>query len=164
MKKILGSIAALVVATGAHAQLLSESTTGTALITSPSTYDVYFTLTSLNGGLPFSGGGTLTFTLAASADVTFSGYTSSPFAVGMLSGPGLTPIAVWYNTSADTTTLDLPKNTYTYTAFGLAFGPSNVYADVSAVSAVPEPQTYGMLLAGLAVVGVGLRRRRMSIV
>jgi PEP-CTERM motif len=159
MTKVLGAIVALVAATAAHAQLSAESTTGTFVSETAGTYDVYFALPAL-GPFLYYGSGTLDFTLASAADVTFSGSTSSPFAIGMLSGSGLTSPLLVYNEAVNSTTVDLAAGSYVYTATGFAFVPANVYVDVSAVSAVPEPQTYGMLLAGLALAGIAVQRRR----
>lgn len=40
--------------------------------------------------------------------------------------------------------------------------PGSGYAHLSAVHAVPEPETYAMLLAGLGVVGLRLRKRAQA--
>ena len=49
---------------------------------------------------------------------------------------------------------------YTLTGFGST--PSNWVALAPVVSAVPEPETYAMLLAGLGLVGFTARRRKAS--
>jgi ribosomal protein L31 len=165
MKKVAVTFVALVAAVSAHAQLSSVTTTGTVITSTPSTYDVSFDLTS--GSYPFfTGGGGLGFTLDKAADVTFSGNTDTKFSIGSLSGTSLsTPIAFFFTYGVDTRTVDLSAGTYTYAALGTAiFSTAKLYVDVNAVSAIPEPQTYGMLLAGLAVIGVSLRRRRMPVV
>jgi hypothetical protein len=161
MKKVAVTFAALVAAVSAHAQLSSETTTGTPSLTSSTQFDVSFPLPVNSFGL----GGTLGFTLVESAAVTFSGSTTSGFSFGTLSGTGLTsPLAFYYTSGIGTTTVDLTTGSYTYTALGSAFiSPANLNVDVHA-SPVPEPQTYGMLLAGLAVIGVSVRRRRMPVV
>jgi hypothetical protein len=164
MKKVAVTFAALVAAVSAHAQISvpSEVTTGTELIDTSTNFDVSFPLPVNSFGL----GGTLGFTLVDSAAVTFSGSTTSGTSFGSLSGTGLTsPLAFYYTSGIGTTTVDLTTGSYTYTALGSAFiSPANLIVDVHAVSAVPEPQTYGMLLAGLAVIGVSVRRRRMPVV
>jgi hypothetical protein len=165
MKKVAVTFAALVAAVSAHAQLSSETTTGTVITSTPSTYDVSFNLS--DGSYPiYSGGGGLGFKLIDAADVTFSGGTSTAFSFGSLSGSSLsTPLAFYFTSGVGTKTVDLSAGTYTYTALGAAlFSTAKLYVDVNAVSAVPEPQTYGMLLAGLAVIGVSVRRRRMPVV
>ena len=165
MKKVAVTFVALVAAVSAHAQLSSVTTTGTVITSTPSTYDVSFALTS--GSYPFfSGGGGLGFTLNKAADVTFSGATNTVLSFGFLSGTSLgTPLAFYFTSGIGTRSVDLSAGTYTYTALGDAFfSTAKLYVDVNAVSAVPEPQTYGMLLAGLAVIGVSLRRRRMPVV
>jgi len=170
MKRVLGTVAALAVAASAHAQLSGETTSGTEL-GSPtgSAFDVVFnidTATTPIGPLtPYVGGGTLDFTLSKAADVSFAGITGSPSATGVLSGTGLAPFIVFNYTSATTTTtIDLGPGSYVYTAGAYSFAPSNLIVDIHAVTAVPEPESYAMLLAGLAVTGgVVLRRRRRDI-
>jgi hypothetical protein len=41
-----------------------------------------------------------------------------------------------------------------------AAGPSSVYNAVVTVSPVPEPETYAMMLGGLAVIGAAAFRRK----
>lgn len=51
----------------------------------------------------------------------------------------------------------------TLTVMGNTLTPSASYSgDINVVAAVPEPATYGMLLAGLGVVGFLARRRSQS--
>jgi hypothetical protein len=47
---------------------------------------------------------------------------------------------------------------FTLNLFGTAYSGAKYSGDVS-VSAVPEPETYGMLLAGLGLVGFAARRK-----
>lgn len=171
MKKVLGTVAALVVAASAHAQLTSESTVGGTGSGNSHFYDVFFQLNTPITGLPgdYSGGGTIKFSLSSAADVSFSTSAGTPFTVGYLSGPGLTgfvPISYGLGTTGP---IDLTGGgPYTYTTSGVALlVPSSLTVDINAVpevSAVPEPQTCGMLLAGLAVIGFSVRRRRMPVV
>ena len=50
--------------------------------------------------------------------------------------------------------------TLTLTVMGNVLTPSGSYSGDINVAAVPEPETYGMLLAGLGVVGFLARRRK----
>jgi len=51
-------------------------------------------------------------------------------------------------------------NTHTLTIGGVADAPSAAYTGSISVTAVPEPETYALMLAGLGVVGLLARRRR----
>jgi PEP-CTERM motif len=166
MKKVAVTFVALVAAVSAHAQLSSVTTTGTVITSTPSTYDVSFDLTSAFGPGIFVGNGGLGFTLLDAADVTFSGATSTASSFGSLSGSSLPhTLNFYFDSGLGSATVPLSAGVYTYSALGTAFyTPAKLYVDVNAVSAIPEPQTYGMLLAGLAVIGVSLRRRRMPVV
>jgi hypothetical protein len=55
-------------------------------------------------------------------------------------------------------------DTLTFTALGTgdSLGTSVDNVSVTAISAVPEPETAGMLLAGLAMLGVAARRRKLG--
>lgn len=54
------------------------------------------------------------------------------------------------------------SGTLVLTVMGTTLTPSASYSGDINVSAVPEPETYGMLLAGLGVVGWLARRRQAS--
>ncbi|MDR2209166.1 MAG: FxDxF family PEP-CTERM protein [Azoarcus sp.] len=62
---------------------------------------------------------------------------------------------------------DLDSSAYTLVISGMTSGPSGgapqggLYAFT--LHAVPEPETYAMMLAGLGIVGVVARRRRMTV-
>ena len=54
-------------------------------------------------------------------------------------------------------------STYRYYSFGastVAFNSGNADQELSAVAAVPEPETYAMMLAGLGLMGAIARRRK----
>ena len=51
----------------------------------------------------------------------------------------------------------------TYTLVATGTGIRDSLLDISLTLAVPEPRTYGMLLAGLGLVGLGLWRRKSGI-
>ncbi|GAA5175786.1 hypothetical protein GCM10025771_08900 [Niveibacterium umoris] len=65
-----------------------------------------------------------------------------------------------FSTSATTLLSHPGAHSDTYTFESVRTGGSNVTFTLSAVHAVPEPETYAMLLAGLGVIGATARRRR----
>jgi hypothetical protein len=176
---ILGAIAAVVAATSAHAQLASESTTGGSASGSATSWDSFFKLNNYDlltvPGPPkmsFSewyGGGTISFNLTQPAVLTFDTTAGTASTTGLLSGPigvggsaGSVPISY----GLGTTTVDLTKTgLYTFFVSGVSLAMcSGLTVDINAVSAVPEARTYGMLLAGLAVIGLVSARRRRTLV
>ncbi|MDR7334913.1 FxDxF family PEP-CTERM protein [Roseateles asaccharophilus] len=56
--------------------------------------------------------------------------------------------------------LDLDAGSYYYTVGGRALAGGSAYALSSSVAAVPEPETYALLAAGLGIVAFVARRRR----
>lgn len=81
-----------------------------------------------------------------------------PFASGLLYSEGFTqdgtpptPIAIWNQPGYDINNNDQKGTFYSIHISGV---------DSASVSAVPEPETFAMLLAGLGLVGVLARRRR----
>ena len=62
-------------------------------------------------------------------------------------------------------TLSLSTPGISYAIFGAtdAANGSSVYADNFTISAVPEPETYAMLLAGLGLLGFTARRRKQNV-
>jgi hypothetical protein len=168
MKKVAVTFVALVAAVSAHAQMSSEGNIGGIGIGNATYYDVVFQLNTPVTGLPgdYSGGGTIHFSLTEAADLSFNTSAGTPFTIGYLSGPGLIGfVPISYGLGTTGPILLSTGGPYTYTTEGLSqLTPSNLQVDIHAVSAIPEPQTYGMLLAGLAVIGISLRRRRMPVV
>jgi hypothetical protein len=61
------------------------------------------------------------------------------------------------DTKFSTTLYNLPQDTYTLTFNSNAMKVDDVSI---AVTAVPEPETYALMLAGLGIVGFVARRRR----
>jgi hypothetical protein len=62
-------------------------------------------------------------------------------------------------TGSTSHTVSAGPGSYYYAVFGLTAGPA-VYSITSAVSPVPEPETYAMLLAGLGAMGFVAARRK----
>jgi len=108
--------------------------------------------------LPASGAGSLS--LVSSGDLTngqASGPKSGSFNVGGTSG--FDYLAVHYGGGELVFHWNAPLAAGSlFTFAGLPTGISN-YRAYSSVTAVPEPATYGMLLGGLALMGMVARRR-----
>lgn len=82
--------------------------------------------------------------------------TFSDFDMGILSGDGLPPPSIWTNPAFDQRQLALGFDNES------ADGPA-ILVDLTtfaSVSAVPEPSTYALMLAGLGFVGFVAHRRR----
>lgn len=118
---------------------------------------------------------TYSFTLAglSNLDGLFSSFVNSKGVYAALSGYptltfGSTTLFDNYSSSGEFHFSDLAAGDYV-----LSFGTNNIggwsknatfvtYGEVTAVSAVPEPETYAMILAGLGIVGFMSRRRKAS--
>ncbi len=83
----------------------------------------------------------------------------APPSITMLSGLAMTDYLPYLGGRAGTNTHFIPEPTVaTDFAFALGFSEGNV--QVFVLSAVPEPELYAMLLAGLGLVGFMARRRK----
>jgi hypothetical protein len=89
---------------------------------------------------------------ALSAGNSFNNYGSIEVSDGARSGAYNATFALIFSD----THAGAASNTLMDNSLSLA-----VSANVAAVSAVPEPETYAMLLAGLSVIGLKIRRRRV---
>jgi hypothetical protein len=138
---------------GAHATVTSFSFNVTLTAYAPSylsEMDIYYTNSTLNRGVIFTAALDIeesgTRTLSDSYDLVADGFSFSVGADGILR----IEFAESYN---DSLTADGRWQSGTIT-----FG----YDDHQEVSAVPEPETYAMMMAGLLFVGAIARRRRNS--
>ena len=75
--------------------------------------------------------------------------------------PGQTPVTSGFDVTKISEHAVGHQDFYHFTV--TTSSPGSGYAHLSAVHAVPEPETYAMLLAGLGVVGLRLRKRQQSI-
>lgn len=73
-----------------------------------------------------------------------------------VAAPGLPPVTSGFNVTKTVNHFGNHSDIYQFTVTGNG-------AHLSGVHAVPEPETYAMLLAGLGVVGLRLRKRQQSI-
>jgi hypothetical protein len=149
IKKVSGALAALLLAAGAHASCFNVGTDYTC---------------ALNFGLTTD---TIPVTLTGTSDLSFSGSTTSFFAAALgeltKGASTIAPFAFYETTAGNVTTLDhLSAGTYDFKIFGASFVPGAKLNLSYSISAIPEPQTYAMLLAGLAMMGAVFMRRRVK--
>lgn len=113
---------------------------------------------------------TYVFSIADMSDLSISvtnAFTTSNGKIGsfaaMLSGPGMSDTSLSLMTAGKMQVLSGDMSAamggeYTLTLSGSAMG-TGYYGGVASVSPVPEPETYGLMLAGLGVIGFVARRR-----
>jgi hypothetical protein len=176
MKKLLATFtlaatSLMVAAPAAHAAPYSfgslavgESfTQGSTLYSSGTTDTFSFTLES--AGSLLSEGATVAFSFF---NLTFDGAFSSVSlfnssnANALVASGNLTNGGKGFTLSAANL---LAGNTYTLSVTGAAIGTGGAaatYAVAGAVSPVPEPESYAMMLAGLAVMGAIARKRSQN--
>jgi len=158
MKKLLAVLLPVAfVATSAHAatSIVSDSfdgmhdaiESGTEVLTSAGSFSAMFE-----------------FSLASTSEVSFTGFTTLPvFALGLFdSADALVAGGLFSPTTFGTsfTTTTLSAGDYYYApVFALSGSAGDMYTFESTVSAVPEPETYAMMLAGLGMLGFVARRR-----
>jgi hypothetical protein len=106
---------------------------------------------------------TYAFTLSATSSVTATFASAGITGFAGLFMADDTPVASWGVGGASftgTSTWSLDAGSYYYAVSGLS-KPGNYSLTSTAVAAVPEPETYALLGAGLGIVGfVASRRRR----
>ena len=150
-QKIFGALASLLFMTGnAHAF----------------SYDFGTDPTTLSGSFALPTGfsaNALSFQLTTPSNANFSVWTSSPFsmAIGQLYEGVFNPIAqiFAYGVTPSYYNLDLAAGNYAFFIYGASFVSGSTFNIDGVVTAVPEPETYLMLLAGLAMIGFVMRRR-----
>lgn len=113
-------------------------------------------LLAFNAGLLAVGSGSWS---AQHTTQPHAGDVSAEAAFGSFSyvaAPGFPPVTSGFNVSKTVNHFDDHSDIYQFTITGNG-------AHLSGVHAVPEPETYAMLLAGLGVVGLRLRKRQQSV-
>ncbi|MCE4557635.1 FxDxF family PEP-CTERM protein [Pelomonas cellulosilytica] len=136
------------------------------------TYSLGTLTATTTGQTTFSFGGVInddyTFTLATDSWLTSSAFAAvggsaiSPAFYGVynLNGTPVSPTAYTFTTAATSHKELLAAGTYKFSFLGVASGPTAYTVTASAVTAVPEPETYAMLAAGLGIIGFLSSRRR----
>lgn len=89
------------------------------------------------------------------------GSTSAPIAQGGNENPIFDAATVWNDARFSKGTWNLAAGTYTLTGTATA-SPLDAGYGFMSVTAVPEPESYAMLLAGLGLMGAIARRRSHS--
>lgn len=87
----------------------------------------------------------------AHIDVSVAGITTGYDVTNHTASTAWTPVSLSFQATASSTTLRFTNNQNPYLHFA--------YVDGVSVSAVPEPEAYALLLAGLGLVSLAARRR-----
>ena len=116
---------------------------------------------------PSSFQGLFDFTLTGASVVSFTGFTTLPFlAFGLFDATDtIVGGSIFTPTTFDSsfTSINLDAGSYYYAAVVPTSGAmGSVYTFESRVTAVPEPQTYALFLAGLGMLGLAAHRRTRS--
>ena len=110
-----------------------------------------------------------TLGLAATVDSTSAALGALTFGSYALWGAGTDTIAGNFDDllvggaalgAPGTLSFAVAAGSYYYKATGIASAPGAAYSLASAITPVPEPETYAMMLAGLGALGFLARRRR----
>ncbi len=107
--------------------------------------------------LPGSISGSITSIVNGLQDIDFTGiFLTGPSGVYLFSSIAPDPFETWGLAATN-----VAAGSYTLTVIGLNSPAGASYGGNLAVTLVPEPEPYAMLLAGLAVVGLLARRRKV---
>jgi hypothetical protein len=93
------------------------------------------------------------------ANITFTGADLNGVSLVTFSGGPLAPVLVW---NVATLLPSAVSGPLTLTIHGINTGGGSYGGDINLAMAVPEPATYGMLLAGAGILGLMARRRKES--
>lgn len=131
---------------------------GSTLVVANPVFSTSYQFTAFDGSIDFGGtSGAITGQVSNSASNSYTSSNVSDFALFSSVGGGfinLDLVAAGNSTGSGAGNLLTQFNTE-------AGGSVKVIYEYTAVTAVPEPETYGMMLLGLGLVG-GLARRRAS--
>ncbi len=121
-----------------------------AVVTGAGDFSDVFTFTPAISGLSFS---TIISNLFRSSSITFTSVSinGNPFSLSTLNGVS--------GGSSGLVSLTAPL---VLSVFGTSTGPVGSYSGNFAIAAIPEPETYAMMLAGLGLVGFMVRRRKKT--
>lgn len=152
------AVAALVAASAfcAHADTLDLSSGSAGFSSTPAIggfTDIFtFTLTS-----PVVANASLTSVVNGTQDVDFFSITlTGPSGIFSFASLNPDPVEVW---ALPASGASLAAGSYTLAVIGSNFGGGGSYGGNIAVTPIPEPESYALMLAGLLIVGFLSRRR-----